>query len=691
MTSLAERLALVKQTKEILRPPQSTQEALSQVLDTNIKEKTEIQPQDVKQATTGILTFAERMKLKKSTDTGENPVQSMTQHIQSAANKLTLAQRLALQKATQEEVLDQFSEEATKPVESAPNVSTETETVTTYPNSRLQTSLKDRIAASVKAKIEVALEEQKPLAQVTTEEVEKKIESFSMDIVLNLQQKMAVEMIKQDKCCVMIGSAGSGKTTTEREIVRAVLSSPKVKTIKIRLAGDSYIDGPSIAVVAATRRASNNSAKAIHKDPELRQAVPYNIMTIHKLLEFQPETYIDASDGYKEKFRFAPQRTASRPLEITHLLIEEASLVGLDLWEQLFAALPHGCVIMYIGDINQLPPVFGASILSYAMTKLPVVELTEVYRQGAGSPVINTAQRILKGESLVTEINEQGSFRIIQGKNDVSYGQQRTAMSLGKLLEQMYYLKQYDPEEDIVLSPWNVKDCGTENMNNHIAQFLGTERKAIVHEIICGFHTRLYLAEGDKVMYEKRDAIIVEIGRNYAYVGAEPKLAGTDLTRFGTRILGDNDAIHEEIDLEGADYTNFSLEELEENAADRVMQASHFVKIAFEDGFSQTLKTVGELSPAVFTLGYCLSVHKSQGSEWNRVFFIFHKDHTRNVSREMLYTAVTRARTDVVIFAKQKSIETAMRSQRLKGNTLKDKIEYFNSGIEQNDSVQVTK
>jgi ATP-dependent exoDNAse (exonuclease V) alpha subunit len=689
MTSLAERLALARQTTENFERTESTQDALKNESNTNIRVNSENAPNTQETTAPVILSLAERLEQRKTTQTPQNSAQSITQHIQSASKRLTFAERMALQKATQEEVLDQFTVEPEQA--KTENKVEEEKTTVTYPDSKLQTSLFDRVREAALARAQVAVEEQKPLNEVSVEEVAEKVESFSLDIVLNLEQRAAVEMIKKDQSCVLIGSAGSGKTTTEREIAKAVLNSPKIKTIPMRVSGDDYVDAPSVAIVAATRRAANNSAKAILKDPELRQALPNNIMTIHKLLEYQPEYYIDATDGYKEKFRFSPQRTAARPLEITHLLIEEASLVGLDIWEKLFDALLPGVVIMYIGDINQLPPVFGASILSYAMTKLPVVELVEVYRQGEGSPVINTAQRILKGEKIFTEINEQGSFRIIQGNNQQSLGQLRTSLSLGQLLKKMYEMKQYDPDEDIVLSPWNVKDCGTINMNNHIAQFLGSERNAIVHEVIAGNYTRLYLAEGDKVMYEKRDAIIVKIERNIAYMGQEPKLAGTDLTRFGSRILGDKDAIHEEIDLDGADYSNFSIEELEENAADRVMQASHAITIAYDDGFTQTLKAVGELNPSVFQLGYCLSVHKSQGSEWNRVFFIFHKDHTKMVSREMLYTAVTRARTDVVVFAKMPSIETAMKAQRLKGNTLKDKIEYFNSGIEQNDSIQVTK
>ncbi|MCC9487764.1 AAA family ATPase, partial [Campylobacter jejuni] len=80
------------------------------------------------------------------------------------------------------------------------------------------------------------------------------------------------------------------------------------------------------------------------------------------------------------------------PLDLTHLIIEEATMIGVaDLWPKLFAALRPGTQIIFIGDINQLQPVFGASIFNYALAALPVVELTTVYRQKEGSSILDNA------------------------------------------------------------------------------------------------------------------------------------------------------------------------------------------------------------------------------------------------------------------------------------------------------------
>lgn len=519
-----------------------------------------------------------------------------------------------------------------------------------------------------------------------------KDESFSLDIVLNEKQLSAVEMAMSGKSFVLTGAAGTGKTLTQRRVAEILLQDQKLSTTQFKryteTGGREYVSAPSIAFVSYTRKAAGNLAKAILKSPTLASSLRYNIMTIHTLLEYEPETYWDPIED-KDKFRFSPKRTAKNPLTITHLVIEESSMLGLDLWEKLYDALPTGIQIIFIGDLNQLPPVFGPSILNYALTQLPVVELTETYRnQGI---VLENAHRILRGES----IEEDPKFKIIRGNSKTQTGQNKMAIALGKFFETLYKnkdkntLDKYDPEDCIILSPFNKQDLGTDNMNKWIAQFLGAERGAIVHEIIAGFN-KVYLAEGDKVMFNKRDAIITKIEKNSRYFGKEPQLCGADLTRFGIRIIG----AHTDIDMDAAsnlDYSNFSLTDLEDETAERKMQASHAITITYGDGTEDTLSAAGDFGPACFSLGYVLTVHKAQGSEWRKVFLILHKDHSIMSYRELLYTAVTRAREEVSIIAKDFMVEKAIKTQRIKGDTLEDKIEFFNSGINNALTVECVK
>jgi ATP-dependent exoDNAse (exonuclease V) alpha subunit len=506
----------------------------------------------------------------------------------------------------------------------------------------------------------------------------KKNEQFSMNIKLNAEQLLAKEMAFAGKSFCIIGAAGTGKTTAQREIAAELLRQDKLGTHVFRVQGQgTRVSAPSIAFIAMTRIASGNLRRAIHKDPDLEAVFEHNITTAHNLLEYQPETYWDPLEE-KEKFRFVPKRTANNPLDITHLVIEESSMVDVaNMWKKLYDAMRSGTQIIFIGDINQLPPVFGASILNYALVQLPVVELKTVYRQAGDSTILENAHRILKGESL----KEAPDF-VIMRTGTVQHTQAKMSQMIGQTFPKWYKAGEYDPAQDIILSPFNKQDLGTDNLNKWIAQFLGADREAVVHEIIAGMSTH-YLAVGDKIMYNKQVGEIVRISRNYEYQGKIPQLAGQDLTRFGTRIASKATGVDDEHDdFELAGYESLDLDKImdENMKEDVVRQASSIVTIKLETEEEISLSTVGDFAPSTFSLGYCLTVHKAQGCEWRKVYIILHKDHSIMAFRELLYTAVTRAKEKVVLIAKDFMIEKAIRTQRIKGNTIQEKIEYFNSG-----------
>lgn len=524
-----------------------------------------------------------------------------------------------------------------------------------------------------------------------------KVESFSLNIVLNEKQKAAAELAYQGKSFVLTGAAGSGKTTTQRAVAEALYRSGKLKECHFKgytaTKEKIRVYGPSIAFCAYTRRAAFNLQKAIFKSEEMAKVFANNVMTVHLLLEYEPETYYDPL-AQKEKMRFIPKRTANNPLEITHLVIEESSMLSIDLWEKLFDALPTGVQIIFIGDINQLQPPFGPSILNYALIQLPVIELTEVYRnQGI---VLENAHHILKGESIV----ESKDYVIVRGKQPVQQPQSKVAPAIARTLEMMMDTigddgyPEYDPDDCILLTPYNVQDCGSDSLNNHIAQFMGARRKAVVYEIIAGIHKR-YLAVGDKVMFNRRDGVIVDIYRNASYSGKVTQLAGSDLTRFGGRIVGAADVqemleaeVHSNEKMLTQDYSAFDLESEE---IERKQQASHIVVVQYEDESKEEISSAGDFSTNNLSLGYALTVHKAQGSEWRKVFIVLHRDQAVALHRELLYTAATRARTKVVIFAKDAIIQKAINNPRIKGNTLAAKIEYFNAKIDLTRAVQCTK
>ena len=510
-----------------------------------------------------------------------------------------------------------------------------------------------------------------------------KQESFALDIILNTEQLLAKDMALAGKCFCLIGAAGTGKTTTQRAVAEQLLSDSRLSTTSFKISGGggARVDAPSIAFVAYTRRAAANLERAVHKLPELEKALRHNIMTIHALLEYQPVFYFD-EERQKETMRFEPQRHSLNPLNITHLVIEESSMVGLDLWDKLYDALPTGVQIIFIGDINQLPPVFGPSILNYALIQLPVVELKKGYRQAEDGSILDNAHKILAGKM----VEAADDFLIVEGTKN--HGQFKMAMALAKTFETWHNEGFYDPEQDMILSPFNKQDLGTISLNNWIAQFIGSERGAVVHEVIAGF-SKLYLAIGDRVMFNKQDAIVQKITLNGDYMGKAPLPCSTNLTRFGTYKAGEHE---EEEDTLGLGYENFSLEALEAQDMERKQAASHTVELLLLDSNQAIeVRNAGEFAPAVFSLGYVLTVHKAQGCEWRKVFFIQHKDHNIMNYRELVYTAITRARQQLIWVAKRQYIQQGIDKPRIKGNTIQDKIEYFNANMDLGNGILCTK
>ena len=509
-------------------------------------------------------------------------------------------------------------------------------------------------------------------------------ETFALSIELNKEQILATELARSGKSFCLVGAAGTGKTTALREIVKEAAESLDGTLGSLRVQGTGeYVAVPPIAVISFTNVAANNSRKAIHKDPSLAEQLKYNITTIHNLLEFAP-VFFWSDTLQKETMRFLPRRDALNQIEMQSLVIEEASMVGLDLWDKLYAAMQEGTTLIFLGDLNQLPPVFGDSILSYALTRLPVIELTQVYRQAGDSTILKNAHHILAGESL-----ESAPDFAILPCGTVNHTQLKLAASLSVTFPKWIDSGIYDPEEDMVLCPWNKRDLGTDAMNKHIAQTLGERRRAVVYEIIAGMN-KVYLAEGDKVFCNKKQGHIVKITQNSRYFGATPKAASQNLTRFGLyqAAIGEEEFLHEE----DVDFSNLDLDAMIEEAENRVAEASHFVDIKIDDtGEIVTLTTMGDYSQNNLSLGYCLTVHKAQGSEWRKVFLILHRDHNVSLCRELLYTAVTRAREGFVLISKQDVVERALKTQRIKGNTVQEKIEYFNSGVALNNEVRILK
>lgn len=538
-------------------------------------------------------------------------------------------------------------------------------------------------------------------------------------IELNEKQRQGADLIVSGESIVLIGKAGTGKTTMMRQTMTELIASGRVPQMQ---ASTQYLQVglPGAAVLSYTNKAVNNIRHAM--PPELKA----HTLTIHKLLEFQPKYYElpdEATGQVKKTMRFEPARNGYNPLpaSLKFIAIEEASMCGTGLHALLLDALPHTVQMLYIGDIRQLPPVFDQAILGYKMLELPVVELTEVYRQALESPILRCALTLDEGKleefragkprtdpktkklvwDTLAKWNEKGEH----GSLTIQPWQRETPPMEALGVMRLFFKTQweagvYNPEEDIILCPIHkeANDFGQRlvschNLNASIADFLSRERGDAVHEVIAGF-AKHYWAEGDRVLYQKEDAIITKIVRNGRYLGKEPKKASVHMNRYG---VYDEDAsgkavkeistkTAEDITLEGLLGEDGSFDEDKAEAMlnalgsvgedSRVNQSSHIITVyCAVTGVTAELTTAAEVNDLLG--GYAMTVHKAQGSEWEKVYLILHHTHKIALSRELVYTAMTRARKHLHIFTHPDGLAAACRNQRIKGNTIAEKAEFF--------------
>ena len=513
----------------------------------------------------------------------------------------------------------------------------------------------------------------------------------------NERQQEAIDKAVKGESFCFIGAAGTGKTTAEKEIVRRLIVDGKVSRLTTNT---KYLvrDLPGIVLTSFTRRAVRNMRKVVSE--EMKQ----HCITLHKLLEYEPvfyEVFDQETQSYKSTMRFEPMKNRENrlPDELRTIIIDESSMVSTDLFQKLLEALPDVSKVQFIfvGDLHQLPPVYGQAILGFKLLGLPTIELTQIYRQAQESPIIALAHRIKNGEDVeVTLKNQevktsQGMVTIRPWKKPLSDFD--AAFTASAFLKKLVLEGDYNEEEDIILCPQEkTKNTafGTNEFNRIIAQALGDKRGAEIHEVIAGYEKH-YLAVGDRLLVGREDAIIKSIAKNSRYWGKRVRPASKDLDRWGNYRVKPTEAEENGDDFDEDKYLeSFSLEHTEKDE-DRKQEASHIIDVELLDsGAEETLSTAGELNGTQFA--YALTVHKAQGSEWERVFFLTHQSHVVMWSRELIYTAVTRARNQLYIICepdragKRGTLWKAAKSPRIKGDTLAEKAEYFKGKQEEYES-----
>lgn len=505
----------------------------------------------------------------------------------------------------------------------------------------------------------------------------------------NQQQTAAIELAMRGQSFNLIGAAGTGKTTTTREIIAQLVRLPHITPLQ---AGTKHLikEAPGIVVISFTNKAVNNLKKFL---PEELQK---HCLTYHKLLQFEPVQY-ETEDG-KKSMRFEPRYFQGYKLpHISCIIVEEGSMVGEDLHQQLLDALPYPdqTQFIFLGDLNQLPPIFGPSILGFKIVEQQTVELTHVYRQALQSPIITLAHRVREGrgfedhqgrgvlgeELFLDDRGEHGKVTIRPWKKKLP-DTQALKVVLQSFLLPLVTADDYDFDNTAILCPFN-KSFGCIELNKHIANALGKKREAEIYEVIARYN-KSYWAVGDRVLVDRREAIIVDIKPTAGYSGPVPCSPSKTMDRWGRDPVaaglhdGQEKALHAAtgVDILETLAASVSAEEEAKNLA------SHTIKVEFLDtGTQQELKNSGQINNMLFS--YVLTVHKSQGSEWRRVIVLLHYTHNVMLSRELLYTAFTRARHELFVICEPdrkeiyNSITRAAKSPEIAGVSLQEKAAYF--------------
>lgn len=531
------------------------------------------------------------------------------------------------------------------------------------------------------------------------------------DITLDPSQLRALEGMLTNRFSVLIGAAGTGKTTLLKRFIALMmkhirivnLNDARFETITdangalMRVKASSLqsakIDEvPAIAGCAFTGRASQQFKRALPIDWQR------TISTAHSLLGYAP-TFEERMDPVTAKLKqiriFRPSFNQLCKLPFTLYILDETSMFPIPLFNELIDAIPENSRIIFVGDINQLPPVYGKSVLGYAMRKYPVFELTEIHRQAAGNSIITNAHNVLNGRPLV----EAKNFHMIGlSPNPSPLGQGDMKVYSLRVIKKLHEMDLYDPYRDAIIVPQNKGMIGQTELNDHLVTMFNGEKKeagVIVNKRI-NIHTgteHKFFAVGDKVMMNANIndtdppitngmlGVVEIINLNGRY---DQKRSQVDLT-------GD-DSDDEPIDLD-LDSISFKLatesdnKEEKANETEDQRQSSHVMLIRFETGQTFQASTAGDYRK--ITYGYAFTCHKAQGGEYPNVIIICHSANAVMLSREWLYTAITRARQNVYLICNQRGLKLAIDRQVIKGKTLGEKIRSYTIETQSDDEMDV--
>ena len=521
-------------------------------------------------------------------------------------------------------------------------------------------------------------------------------------IQLNAEQQLAVNTFTCNTHGALIGYAGTGKTTTLKQALVGITASMEVEEHDCQHL--SAIGLPHEALPFVMCAFTGMAVKAMKRAVGNDSGFQHHCFTIHKLLDYGPvemeckPNATDIKNGANPfipiiKRVMKPRRDSNNKLPFKILVIDEVSMLGVALFNELIAALPEDCRIYVIGDIAQLPPVFGSSVMPHLATAWPSVELTQIYRQKDGS-MIDNANRIRRNEQPV----QSDLFRMGAIAKEPLIAQSQ----LVKFITNEFTRGAYDPTSDIILCTNNVGPVGQEMLNillrpvlnksPHPVTNIGTMRA--VKQFRIGDRVMNTKNNPDKGIYNGMLGWVVDIKVNYGMDSEARKLNPTDRNAqaaVSTKSLDDvlmaamleeaeahqkADALAKKMNnmFEGGTRVIDTGDDDDQGTASR--QATHQLIVKFDDLETPvTLHTSGELETTI--LAWCITVHKAQGSGFRNVYIVLHDTGGQLLTNELLYTAVTRCEQSVSVMTTKFAWNRALQAQRIKGKTLAEKMRNY--------------
>ena len=416
----------------------------------------------------------------------------------------------------------------------------------------------------------------------------KRIAGIEKELSMELDdlQKEAVMQAAGNGFFILSGGPGTGKTTTINAIIRYFEG-----------------EGADIMLAAPTGRAAKR----------MTEATGFEAKTIHRLLELNGSF---SEDGKRAHF----ERNEEVPLETDVIIIDEMSMVDIHLFYALLKAIPLGCKLILVGDVNQLPSVGPGQVLRDLIEsdRFPVVMLKKIFRQATTSDIVVNAHRINEGQQIELGNKSKDFFFLSRNNTDVIYKHM-----IQLILEKLPGYVDAKPHQIQVLTPMRKGSLGVEVLNGILQKYMNPPDKEKAEHI----YGDMVFREGDKVM---------QIKNNYQLEWEIVNYFNLPIDR-GTGVFNGDMGIVRTIN----EFAQTLTVEYEDNK-----------RVTYH--FSQ----LDELE-----LAYAVTIHKAQGSEYPAVVMPLLGGPKQLLNRNLLYTGITRAKRCVTILGSEDTIAAMIQNK----------------------------